>query len=94
MNRRILAAAARDLAEIVAYISKDNPAAARAVAARLRRAFELITARPEIGRPSQFPDTREWSVPGLPYLIPYRVRANRIEILRVWHTSRERPSVW
>jgi addiction module RelE/StbE family toxin len=94
MKRRILARAARDLAEIEAYISTDNPEAARAVASRLRKAFELITARPEIGRPAQFPDTREWSVPGLPYVIPYRVRPNRIDILRVWHTSRERPPEW
>jgi toxin ParE1/3/4 len=92
MKQRILAAAARDLAEIEAYISLDK--AAKSVALRLRKAFELITDRPEIGRPTQFSDTREWSVPGLPYIIPYRFRRDRIEILRVWHTSRQRPDIW
>jgi plasmid stabilization system protein ParE len=94
MNRRILARAARDLAEIEAYISTDSREAARAVASRLRKSFDLIASRPEVGRPTPTPDIREWSVPGLPYVIPYRVKRDRIEILRVWHTGRERPSAW
>jgi plasmid stabilization system protein ParE len=32
-------------------------------------------------------------VPGLPYLIVYRVRANTVEILRVFHTARNRPEI-
>jgi toxin ParE1/3/4 len=94
MKRRILARAAQDLREIEAYISADSREAARSVASRLRKSLDLITARPEIGRPTPIPEIREWSVPGLPYVIPYRVRTSHIEILRVWHTSRERPSEW
>ena len=94
MNRRILARAAKDLAEIEAYISMDSRDAAKAVASRLRKAFDLIASRPEVGRPTPIPGIREWSVPGLPSIIPYRVRSHRIEILRVWHTGRERPSEW
>ena len=94
MKRQILAKAARGLAEIEAYISTDSPEAAKTVASRLRRSFDLITARPDAGRPTPFGDIREWSVPGLPYLIPYRIRPNRIEILRIWHTSRKRPPEW
>jgi plasmid stabilization system protein ParE len=94
MKWRLLARDARDLAEIETYISMDNPEAAKAVAARLRKAFELITDRPEIGRSTKFSSIREWSVTGLPYVIPYRVRSDRIEILRVWHTSRKRLAEW
>lgn len=35
--------------------------------------------------------TRELVVRELPYVIPYRVRDNHIEILRVLHTSQSRP---
>jgi plasmid stabilization system protein ParE len=94
MKRRVLAKAARDLAQVEAYIQADNPQAARAAAARIKKAFDLITARPEIGRPTRWPNVREWSIPGLPYLIPYRIKDNEIQILRVWHTSRNRPSEW
>lgn len=94
MKRQILAKAAKDLAEIEAYISTDSPEAAKAVALRLRRSFDLMTARPDAGRPTPFADIREWSVPGYPYLIPYRIRPNRIEILRIWHTRRKRLTEW
>ncbi|MBA3448521.1 MAG: type II toxin-antitoxin system RelE/ParE family toxin [Pseudaminobacter sp.] len=94
MNRHIFARAAQDLADIEAHISADNRQAGAAVASSLRRAFDLIAARPEIGRPLTRPNIREWSVPGLPYVIPYRVRPDRIEILRVFHTSRKRPTEW
>jgi toxin ParE1/3/4 len=94
MKRRILAKAARDLANIEKYVSGDSPEAAAAIAVRLRKSFDLITARPEIGRPSEVPKIREWSVPGLPYMIPYRVRGDVVEILRVFHTSQQRPARW
>ena len=35
--------------------------------------------------------TRELVIRNLPYIIPYRVRENFIEILRVLHTSRRWP---
>lgn len=94
MKRRLLARAARDLADIEAYISADDPRAAAEVAQRIRKSLDLIAARPDIGRPSKVTSIREWSVPGLPYVIPYRVGDDRIDILRVFHTSRKRPDAW
>lgn len=94
MKWRVLAKAAKDLAEIEAYISTDSQTAALSVASRLRKTFELISIHPEIGRPTLVANIREWSVPGLPYLIPYRIRADRVEIIRIWHTSRNRPDEW
>jgi toxin ParE1/3/4 len=87
-------AAERDLDELRAYIAADNPVAADAVIGRLVKAFLLIRANPEIGRPTPQPATREWSVPGLPYLIPYEIQAGTLHILRIWHTSRKRPQEW
>jgi len=94
MKFKVLPRAARDLAEIHAYVRTDNEHAARAVAMRLRESFSLIASRPELGRIRQDSRIREWSVPGLPYLIPYRVRGDVVEILRVFHTSRKRPDTW
>ncbi|MCO5080230.1 MAG: type II toxin-antitoxin system RelE/ParE family toxin [Rhizobiaceae bacterium] len=94
MKLKILPRAVRDLADIHTYIRAENPGAANSVALRIGKSFDLITAKPEIGRPAQHARIREWSVPGLPYLIPYRVRGDTVEVLRVFHTSRERPPRW
>jgi len=94
MKRRILPRAARDIAAIEAYIDEVNPEAATGVATRIRRAFDLITDRPDVGRPTPVPHLREWSVPGLPYVIAYRVRGDMVEILRAFHASRRRPTSW
>ena len=95
MRLSLLPRAVRDLAAIEAYVAERGDAAiARRVAARLRGSLQLVAARPEIGRLYREPDIREWSVPGLPYVIPYRVRADTIEILRVFHSSRKRPEQW
>jgi toxin ParE1/3/4 len=87
-------AAERDLDELRAYIAADNPAAADMVIGRLVKAFLLIRGNPEIGRPTPQPTIREWSVPGLPYLIPYEIQSGTLFILRIWHTSRDRPKSW
>ena len=94
MRVRLTKAAVRDLRAIRAYIAADDPVAAQKVAAMLDRSIVLIERRPEIGRPTAVPDIREWSVPGLPYVIPYRIAADAIEIVRVYHTSRQRPKEW
>jgi toxin ParE1/3/4 len=91
---RLFPAAIRDLRELRAYIAADDPSAAASVSARLDKAIALIAAKPNIGRPTPQRATREWTVPGLPYLIPYRIEGDTVEILRVWHTGRERPSEW
>ena len=44
---------------------------------------------PALGRPGRHPETRELSVPNLPYLIVYEVSANAVTILAVFHTSRD-----
>jgi toxin ParE1/3/4 len=94
MKIRLMKAAIRDLREAQAYIAVDSPAAARQVVLRLQKAVELVASRPEIGRLSADKKMREWSVPGLPYVIPYRVVGDVLEVVRVWHTSRDRPEKW
>jgi toxin ParE1/3/4 len=81
--------ALNDLIEAQTYIAQDNPQAAQAVAQRLWDAAQSLTDHPQIGRPGHVADTREWVVRRTPYLIVYRVRAETLEILRLWHTKRD-----
>jgi toxin ParE1/3/4 len=83
-----------NLDEEVAHIAQDNPKAAQQVVARIVHAVELLGRRPGLGRPGRVAGTRELPVTRTRYLIPYRVRGQRIEILRVFHTSRKPPSQW
>ena len=78
-----------DFDQAQSYIAADNPAAARRVAERIRNAVRLLQKNPGMGRQADVPDTRIWVVPSTPYLIAYRVRAPILEIVRLWHSSRD-----
>ncbi|RCW77730.1 type II toxin-antitoxin system RelE/ParE family toxin [Paracoccus lutimaris] len=81
--------AARDLEGIVDYIALDNPVAAENVYRGIVRAAEKLPEFPALGRPGRHPETRELSVPDLPYLIVYEISAEAVTILAVFHTSRD-----
>jgi plasmid stabilization system protein ParE len=89
-----LRTALRNLDDEAAFIAKDDPQAAQQFVARIVHAIELLGHRPGLGRPGRVPGTRELPVPRMRYLVPYRVRGQRIEVLRVFHTSRKPPSHW
>jgi toxin ParE1/3/4 len=74
------------------YISQDSPAAAARTVAAIVDAVELLRSHPAMGRPGRVPDTRELVVPGTPYIVPYRVRGDAVELLRVFHGARKWPS--
>jgi toxin ParE1/3/4 len=57
----------------------------------LRAAAESLVEMPHRGRPGRWQGTRELIIPSTPYLIPYRVRGEVIEILRVFHGARQWP---
>jgi toxin ParE1/3/4 len=67
------------------YIEKDSEQNAALVAKRILDAVELLQAQPEIGRPGRVLGTRELVVPGTPYIIPYRLRRERLELIAVFH---------
>ena len=96
MQVRWLAEALRNVDAEAEYITRDNPAAARAVVRRIHDATRLLRDNPALGRPGRIHGTRELVAPGTRYIIPYRVRPRlaRIEILRVFHTSRQPPRRW
>jgi len=84
--------AERDLDEIASYIGHDSPAAAaRVILELIDRVAANLTKHPAIGRAGRVLGTRELVIGELPYVVPYRVREQDIEILRVLHTSRRWP---
>ena len=86
--------AAWDMEEIREHIALDDEVAAENVVRRFIEAGRMLAGRPEAGRPAPDSKRREWSVPGLPYEMPYRIYRDRIVILRVFHTSRLKPAEW
>ena len=69
----------------------STAAAARVILELIDQAEALLSRHVALGRPGRVLGTRELVVRGLPYIIPYRVRDNCIEVLRVLHTSRRWP---
>ena len=45
-----------------------------------------------MGRQGRIDGTRELVIHGLPYIIPYRMRHGRVEILAVIHAARRWPT--
>ncbi len=72
-----------DLRHIGRYIAMDRPTVAKDVMARIRRAASGLGRNPGLGRSGAVLGTRELVVPGLPYVIVYRVRDPMVEILWV-----------
>ena len=83
--------AVRDLSAARDYVAKDNPIAAAKLASRIVKATAKLIKHPDIGRKGRLRGTRELVIPRTPYFIPYRVREDRIELLRVDHGARFYP---
>lgn len=94
MRVRWLRKALRNLDDEASYIAADDPGAARLVVARVLEAVATLESQPALGRPGRVPGTRELVVRKTRYVVPYRVRGDVIEILRVFHTSRRLPEKW
>lgn len=91
MRVKWLRKALRSLDDEATYIAIDDAAAARLVVNRVLDAVASLAEQPGLGRPGRVPGTRELVVLKTRFIVPYRVRGELIEILRVFHTSRRLP---
>lgn len=87
--------AVEEFSNVVAYIARDNPAAAISVADRLEAAVLALAELPT-GRKGRVADTYEKVVSGLPYIIAYALTddppgAGTITVLRIIHNARDWP---
>jgi toxin ParE1/3/4 len=81
-----------DLASLRVNISLDDPAAAKRVALHILHCVEqLLTQNPRLGHPGRVPGTRELVIPKTPFVVPYRVQNEVLQVLRVYHHARRWP---
>ncbi len=73
------------------FVAQDNIDAADALMDTIRSASVLLEHHPKAGRRGKVPDTREFVVPGTPYMLLYRIADRAVQILGVIHGARDWP---
>ena len=76
--------AVQHLVEIRSYLAKNHPRAGRQVAARILESVDRLAGYPHIGPSGRAIGTRELVVFGTPYVIPYRVTEDRLQLIAVF----------
>jgi len=96
MQIKWLKKALENLDHEASYIAESDPVAARAMVETILSSVENLADHPAMGRPGRVLGTRELIITNTRYLVPYRVNTqhNRVEILRVFHSSRKTPASW
>lgn len=73
------------------YIAADNPTAAARVDEEIERQTDLLAQFPKMGREGRVNGTRELVINRSPYIVVYRVKEDRIEIIRLLHGAQRWP---
>lgn len=73
------------------YIAQDNPGAAIEQGDRIAHQVALLAEHPEMGRAGRKQGTRELVISRTPFIIVYRIRGERIELLRLLHGAQQWP---
>jgi toxin ParE1/3/4 len=91
MPIRWLHKALRSLEQAHDFLAQESPEAAIQLVFKIRAATNKLASYPAMGRPGRVDGTKELVILGSPYLVIYRVKGQRVEILRVLHGSRKYP---
>ena len=78
----------------MAYIAQEDDEAARTISDYIHARIESLQEQPHLGRPGRIFGTRELVIDKFPFIVPYRVTGDEVQILRVFHTSRKPPQKW
>jgi toxin ParE1/3/4 len=84
-------AAQADLQSIYDYIAKGNPIIAARVVGVIEQSTKRLAIFPLSGRTGAVETTRELVIPRLPYIAVYRVTANTVDIIAVFHAAQNKP---
>ena len=84
--------AIQNLVSLRKFVAKDSEQNAALVAKRILDSIDLLQSQPEMGRPGRVLGTRELVIPDTPYIVPYRVRRDRLELIAVFHGHQRWPS--
>ena len=91
---RFVRKALQDLEQEATYLAERSPQAARDFVVAVDRGISQLRDYPASGRPGRVAGTRELVLADWPYIIPYRVREDAVEVLRVFHTRQKGPRKW
>jgi plasmid stabilization system protein ParE len=91
MRVRWTTTAADDLAHIVDYIRKDDPAAARRVAQSIYQAIAGLLKFPNRGRIGLAENTCELVFSPRSYIAVYEVIDDQVQVLRIRHAAQDWP---
>ena len=94
MRIKWLRSATKNLDEAVSYMAKDDPEAAEKMFWDIWNSVESLAEHPEKGRPGRHFRTRELVIRGYPFIVPYRIKGNEAQVIRVFHTSQRLPEKW
>ena len=81
--------ALQHLVEIRSYIAKNHPRTERQVASRIVESVDRLAGYPHRGPSGRAVGTRELVVSGTPYVIPYRVKDDRLQLIAVFSRQTE-----
>lgn len=84
--------AAEERFEQLDYIAQDNPLAAVTQDEEIGRQSSLLVEQPEMGRIGRVRGTRELVISQTPFIAIYRIKSERIEILRFLHGAQKWPN--
>ena len=80
--------ATAEFEELVTYLRERNRKAASEASADIKQLSRMLGRRPDLGRPGQREDTREFSIPRWSKVMVYRVDDEGIEITTLRDTRR------
>ena len=87
--------ALEDLRSVQRYISLESPAVAKRIVIMIATTtHDQLTMFPESGRIGRVEGTRELVIPKTPFIVPYRINGDVIDILAVHHTSQRWPTAF
>ena len=86
MHIRWTAQAVSDIQALRSYVEQDKPLAAKKLVLKIISLIEEdLILQPGMGRPGRKVGTRELIIPSTPYFVPYRIKGDTIEVVRVLH---------
>ncbi len=71
----------------MAYIAQEDEPAAREISDYIHARVESLQEQPHQGRPGRIFGTRELVISKFSFIVPYRVKNDEVQILRVFHTA-------
>lgn len=73
------------------HIAQDNAKAAIEHGDRIAQQVSQLIAHPEIGRAGRKQGTRELVISRTPFIVVYRIKGERIELIRLLHGAQQWP---